>query len=155
MPTPRIPICEHKLAGTRVHYIDDDSADVRPGRPKYPRGISPEAKSVFKRLVKLLNRRKTLTEGDAELLRLYAVTFDRHRRALEHLTAEGEICPYERLDSNGQPHTVYKENLHLKIATDAEKFMRAVLGDCGLNPISRGKVKVTEKPKPPEEEQFP
>ncbi len=154
MPTPRVSIEDHKLAGTKCHYQDDD-AEIRPGRPKYPRGISPEAKSVFKRLCKLLSRRRTLTEGDAELLRLYAVTFDRHSRALEHLAAEGEIAPYERLDSNGQAHTVYKENLHLKIAHDCEKFMRAVLGDCGLNPISRGKVKEAVPKKPPQEETFP
>jgi P27 family predicted phage terminase small subunit len=156
MPTPRKAISEHELSGTRVHYIDDDSADdVKPGRPKYPHGISPEAKSVFKRLVKLLQRRKTLTEGDAELLRLYAVAFDRHRRALEHLTAEGEVCAYTRLDSNGQPHEFLKENLWLKIASDSEKFMRAVLGDCGLNPVSRGKVKLAEPKKPVEPEAFP
>jgi P27 family predicted phage terminase small subunit len=156
MPTPRKAISEHELSGTRVHYVDDDSdADVKPGRPKYPRGISPEAKSVFKRLVKLLARRKTLTEGDAELLRLYAVTFDRHRRALEHLATEGEVCAYTRFDSNNVAHSVYKENIHLKIATDAEKFMRACLNDCGLNPMSRGKVKLAVVKPPQEPEAFP
>jgi P27 family predicted phage terminase small subunit len=156
MPTPRKAISEHQLSGTRIHYCDDDSeADSKPGRPKYPRGISPEAKSVFKRLVKLLSRRKTLTEGDAELLRLYAVSFDRHRRALEHLATEGEICAYERLDSNGQPHTFYKDNLWLKVASDCEKFMRAVLGDCGLNPVSRSKVKLAVPKVPREPEAFP
>ena len=153
MPTPRVSIEEHNLSGTRVHYLDD-AADEQPQRPKYPKGITPEARRVFKRLVDLLMRRKTLTEADGELLRLYAVTFDRHRRALEHLTLEGEVCAYERLDSNGQPHTFYKENLHLKIATDAEKFMRACLGDCGLNPVARGKVKVAA-PKVIEPEAFP
>ena len=154
MPTPRIPIDEHKLAWTRVHYLDDAAEDEQPHPPKYPKGITQEAKRVFKRLVGLLMRRKTLTEADGELLRLYAVAFDRHRRALEHLTTEGEVCAYERLDSNGQPHTFFKENLHLKIATDAEKFMRACLGDCGLNPVARGKVKVTA-PKVIEPEAFP
>jgi len=153
MPTPRVSIEEHNLSGTRVHYLDD-AQDEQPQRPKYPKGITPEARRVFKRLVDLLMRRKTLTEADGELLRLYAVTFDRHRRALEHLTLEGEVCAYERLDSNGQPHTFYKENLHLKIATDAEKFMRACLGDCGLNPVARGKVKVAA-PKVIEPEAFP
>ena len=154
MPTPRIPVEDHKLAGTKIHYTDDD-AEVSPGRPKYPRGISPDAKATFKRLVKLLSRRKTLTEADCEILRLYAVTFDRHRRALEHLGAEGEVCAYERLDSNGQPHTFYKDNLWLKIACDAEKFMRGVLSDLGLNPMARGKVKVTEPKKTQEPELFP
>jgi P27 family predicted phage terminase small subunit len=148
-----VSIEEHNLSGTRVHYLDD-AQDEQPQRPKYPKGITPEARRVFKRLVDLLMRRKTLTEADGELLRLYAVTFDRHRRALEHLTLEGEVCAYERLDSNGQPHTFYKENLHLKIATDAEKFMRACLGDCGLNPVARGKVKVAA-PKVIEPEAFP
>jgi P27 family predicted phage terminase small subunit len=154
MPTPRVPRSQHELSGTRCHYIDDD-AEMHPGKPKSPKNISAEAKATFKRLCKLLSRRRTLTEGDAELLRLYAVTFDRHRRALEHLALEGEICGYERLDSKGQPHTFFKDNLWLKIATDSEKYMRAVLGDCGLNPMSRGKVKEATPKPPTQEETFP
>jgi len=153
-PMPRKELEQHRLAGTKPQYIDDAAEDETLRRPKYPKGITPEARRVFKRLVDLLSRRKTLTEADGELLRLYAVTFDRHRRALEHLTAEGEVCSYERLDSHGQPHTFFKENLHLKIASDCEKYMRAVLGDCGLNPVSRGKVKVSA-PKIVEPEAFP
>jgi P27 family predicted phage terminase small subunit len=154
MPTPRKSLSDHALQNTKAQYVQPDS-DVAPGRPKYPRSISGEAKAAFKRLVRLLESRRTCTAGDSEILRLYAVTFDRHSRALEHLAAEGEIAPYTRLDSNGQPHQVWKENLWLKVATDAEKFMRGCLADLGLNPLQRSKVKTTRAESKPEENEFP
>jgi P27 family predicted phage terminase small subunit len=151
VPTPRKAIEQHSLNGTKPHYTEPGS-DETPGRPKYPRGISGEAKGAFKRLVKLLESRRTCTAGDAEILRLYAITFDRHTRALVHLAAEGEICAYTRLDSNGQPHEQFKANLWLDVATNAEKFMRSCLADLGLNPLSRGKVKPTKTPAKPDEQ---
>lgn len=154
MARERKSIKQHKLEGTKPAYVLFDS-DVAPGRPKYPMNISGEAKAAFKRLVRLLESRRTCTAGDAEILRLYAVTFDRHVRALKHLALEGEICAYTRLDSNGKPHEVVKENLWLKVATDAEKFMRACLADLGLNPLQRAKVKTTKEPPKPEEQDFP
>jgi len=147
MPQPRKSLEDHKLQNTKPQYVEPTS-DVPAGRPKYPSGISPAAKSTFKRLVRLLESRRTCTAGDAEILRLYAIAFSRHVRALEHLEAEGEICAYTRLDSNGQPHQQFKENLWLKTATDAEKFMRACLADLGLNPLQRSKVRAVEEKKP-------
>jgi P27 family predicted phage terminase small subunit len=153
MPTPRKSLDQHKLQSTRPQYVQPD-ADVAVGRPKYPKNISAEAKAAFKRIMRLLESRRTCTAGDCEILRLYAVTFDRHTRALKHLAAEGEICAYTRLGSNGQPHEQFKPNLWLDVATNAEKFMRGCLSDLGLNPLQRSKVKAAKETKP-EEQDFP
>jgi P27 family predicted phage terminase small subunit len=148
VPAQRKDLAAHELNGTKARY-SEPSSDVRAGRPKFPKGISAAALKVFKRLCALLEERGTLTSGDAELLRLYAVTFTRHERALQHLADEGEITTYVRLDSNGQPHDVEKPNLWLDVATNCEKFMRATLADLGLNPLQRSKVKpVKADPKP-------
>jgi P27 family predicted phage terminase small subunit len=148
MPTPRKDISTHRLQGTKPAYVEPAS-DVQAGRPKYPRGISGEAKAAFKRLVRLLEQRRTVTQGDAEILRLYAVNFDRHVRALEHLAVEGEICVSVVLDSNGVAHDKLKPNLWLDVATNAEKFMRGCLADLGLNPLQRAKVKPTKSDEKP------
>jgi P27 family predicted phage terminase small subunit len=140
----------HELQNTKPRYAEP-SSDVQAGRPRYPKGIgiSAAARKVFKRLCALLEARRVLSEGDAELLRLYSVTFTRHERALAKLDEQGEIRMYTRLDSNGQPHEFEKENLYLAIAQNCEKFMRATLADLGLNPLQRSKVKpLKTEPKP-------
>lgn len=149
MPTPRKDLSTHLLNGTTPKYVEPDS-DVAPGRPSYPKNISTDAKRVYKRLCRLLERRKTLTEGDAELLRLYAILFDRHARAVSHVEVEGEVCAYVRLDSNSAAHDIFKENLWLKTAKDCERQMVAILDRCGLTPAARGKVKKAVDPKPPQ-----
>jgi P27 family predicted phage terminase small subunit len=136
------------LNGTTPRYIEEGS-DVAPGRPKYPKGISPDAKRVYKRLCTLLERRKTLTEGDAELLRLYAILFDRHARAVSHIETEGEIRIYSVQSSTGEMHDVEKPNLWLREAKDAERQMVSILDRCGLTPAARGKVKKAIDPKQP------
>jgi phage terminase small subunit len=65
-------------------------------------------RSMFKQMCELLSERRALSRGDKDLIRLYCVCFDRHRRNLELLKAEGEIVTYTRLDSNGQPHDVVR-----------------------------------------------
>jgi P27 family predicted phage terminase small subunit len=156
VPTPRKALDVHKLQGTKPQYVEPTS-QVPPGRPKFPAGISPAAKRTFKRIVRLLETRRTCTEGDVEIIRLFCVALDRHARALDHILVEGEICEYTRLDSNGQPHQVWKENLWLKVATDAEKLQLAALDRLGLTPLNRGKVKPTELPTkaPAPDETFP
>jgi P27 family predicted phage terminase small subunit len=148
MPAQRKDLETHKIQGTKARY-SEPASDVSAGRPKFPPNFTSAMKSTFKRIVKLLETRRTCTQGDAEIIRLFCVALDRHTRALEHLTAESEICAYTRLDSNGQPHEVWKENLWLKVATDAEKLQLASLDRLGLTPLNRGKIKPTkDEPKP-------
>jgi P27 family predicted phage terminase small subunit len=154
----QIPDAEHKLKGTRPTRAADHGADIPGGRPAYPKGISPQAKRVFKRLVRLLEQRRALTHGDGELLRLYSLLYTRHETALAKLTEEGEIKTYFRLNSNGESVPQEKPNLWLKVAETCERNMVACLDRMGLTPNARAKVKqVGDKPKPaatPEEEYF-
>jgi P27 family predicted phage terminase small subunit len=139
---------DHKLQHTTPQYILPDS-DVPAGRPKYPKNITGESRACFKRLTKMLEERRTVTQGDAEILRLYAYLFDRHSRALGHLATEGEIVPTQVIGKNGDPITVMKPNNWLKIAETAETKMANLLQQLGLTPRSRTQVKATkEDPKP-------
>jgi P27 family predicted phage terminase small subunit len=146
MPRERKPLSEHALQGTKPEYVVPESTHP-PSRPRYPKGISPEAKRTYKRLCYILEKRRNLTEGDCELLRLYAVAYDRHAKAASKLAAEGEIRSYERESKSGEIYSVDKENLWLPVLTNAEKFMRGCLSDLGLNPLNRSKIKQTEVPK--------
>lgn len=149
---------EHKLKGTRPTRAADNGQDIPAGRPAYPKGISREAKRVFKRLCSVLEKRRALTHGDGELLRLYSILFTRHETAMAKLLTEGEICTYTRLDSNGTAREMEKPNLWLKVAETCERNMVACLDRMGLTPNARAKVKqVGDKTKPvatPEEEFF-
>jgi P27 family predicted phage terminase small subunit len=149
---------EHKLKGTRPTRSADHGTDITPGRPAYPKGISPAAKRVFKRLCNLLEQRRALTHGDGELLRLYSLLYTRHERAMAKLDDEGEICTYTRLDSSGTAREMEKPNLWLKVAETCERNMVACLDRMGLTPNARAKVKqVGVKPvvaATPEDEYF-
>ncbi len=143
----RKSLTEHKLCGTKPQYVLPAS-DVTAGRPKYPKGISGEAKQTFKRLVKMLSERRALTPGDSEVLRLYSHLFDRHARALKKLAEQGEVVKYDAVTAGGTVVTCEKLNFYLKIATDCAGRMAALLRDLGLTPGTRGKIKQTESPKP-------
>lgn len=146
MPMPRKPLDIHKLTGTKPQYVEPTS-DVAPGRPKFPGTLSKDARSAMKKLCKLLEARQTLTPGDGELLRLWAVAYTRHEKALAKLAVEGEIRIYTRLDNHGEAVESERPNLWLKVAQESEKYMLAVLDRLGLTPMNRAKVKPTEKPK--------
>ena len=154
MPTPRKPLSEHALASTKPRYVEPQS-DVDASRPRYPKGLTPEAKRVFKNVTRLLERRRSLTEADGELVRLLALTHVRHARAVEKLAEQGEIRIYVRLDSNGSPHDVEKENLWLAVATTAEKQMIGIYDRLGFTPRDRSKVKPTKEEPKPEDAPFP
>lgn len=149
---------EHRLKGTRPTRAADHGQDIPAGRPKFPKGISPDAKRVFKRLCFVLEKRRALTHGDGELLRLYSILYTRHETAMAKLLVEGEICTYVRLDSSGTARDQEKPNLWLKVAETCERNMVACLDRMGLTPNARAKVKqVGDKPKSaatPEEQFF-
>jgi P27 family predicted phage terminase small subunit len=140
------------LNSTKAKYVEA-SSNVAPGRPRFPKKLSPDAKRFFKNLTRTLEARKTLTEGDQQLLRLAAILLDRHERSMDHVLEEGEICTYTRTDSNGAQFEVVKENLWLRCAKDAEKQLVAVLDRLGLTPMNRGKIKPAEPPKEASPEQ--
>ena len=80
-------------------------------------------------------------------MRLEATLWDRQCHAQESLDGEGEITTYTRLDSNGQPHDMVKENIWLGVAERAGKTMLAILVQLGLTPAARMRVRPLQPPK--------
>lgn len=152
MPMPRKADELHKLHGSRPH----DRTPVTPsmlvaGRPPYPKGLTKEARRVFKTLCRQLEERRALTEGDGHLLQLYAIIWDRWSNAQDHLLLQGAVCEYTRLDPNGVAHKIEKHNLHLKVAENAEKQLISILDRLGLTPLAGSKVKATRPTEQQEE----
>ena len=149
---------EHKLKGTRPTRAADHGTDIPAGRPKFPKGLTPEAKGIFKLLCKQLAERRALTAGDMQILHLYAEQWLRWANARAKVVELGEVVTDTRLDSNGTAHEVLRKNPWLTVVETCETKMHAILRDLGLTPNARAKVKqVGDKPKPaatPEEEYF-
>jgi P27 family predicted phage terminase small subunit len=150
MATPRKSDFMHELSGTKSQATTPDVI-VAPGRPKFPKNISPELRPLFKRVCSLLESRRALTAGDGELILLFVVTYARWQKALSKIQEQGEVRLYTRLDSNGTAHEQEKTNLWLPISERAEKQLVGIIDRLGLTPLNRSKVKPTgeqEKPKP-------
>lgn len=143
MPQPRKSQAQHDLQGTTPHDRSADQSHVAAGRPKFPRDLDAALRPVFKRITKLLEGRRVLTAGDAELIRLYVFLYDRHTRNASALRNEGEICTYTVLDNNGIAHEQVKTNKRLKICTDCERQMASILNQLGMTPVSKDRAKPT------------
>ena len=109
MAMPRKSLSEHALTGTKPQWVEPDTF-LPAGRPKYPRGISGEAKASFRRLSRMLEARRSLTPSDQEILSLYAHLYSRHQRALVAIEKEGEIRLYTRLNNRGEDVQCEKPN---------------------------------------------
>jgi P27 family predicted phage terminase small subunit len=141
MPANRKDQALHDLHSTKPHSRASDLSHVPSGRPRFPKDLDATLKPIFKRLCSLLQERRTLTRADAELLRLYCFQYERHEKNVALLRVEGELCEYTRLDSHGKPHQQVKLNLRLKVVSDAERQMAAILNQLGLTPTAKDRAR--------------
>jgi P27 family predicted phage terminase small subunit len=133
----------HRLHGTTPGTKQDAGASrLVAGRPKFPRDLTPAARVEFKRIVQLLEKRRQITEGDVETIRLYVIANERYKAANAKLAEEGLVVIYTRV-SNGETFRVEKKNLHLEVAAQAERTMLAVLKELGLTPRAKDAVRQT------------
>src|SRR5271156_3274531 len=128
----RPPVIVGHSALTRERILVSSPASyVAPGRPRYPKDLSTDGRKVFKRLCRLLEERRTLTDADGDLIRLYAIAYQRHIRACEHLEQDGEIVVRQVTDKEGNVRELEKSNPWLAVAERAEKSMLSILNSLG------------------------
>src|SRR2546425_275739 len=127
MGRPANSAAQHHLHGTVSQAGEPAQSVIPPGRPPYPKGLTPTAKTLFKSLCHQLEQRRALTEADGELIGLYAELSDRRRRELTTAEAEGLVLTVTRFDANGQPSTRHVKNPHLLIAQETERTMLGIL----------------------------
>jgi len=135
----RISEAEHKIKGTRPTRAEDNGADIPAGRPKFPRTLTPDAKAVFKLLVRQLEARRACTAGDMQILHVFAEVHVRWVSARNKIAELGEVVVDTRLDSNGGAHEVVRKNPWLAVAETRQSKMHAILRDLGLTPTPAAK----------------
>ena len=113
------------------------------GRPKFPKGLTPEQRPTFKRICSLLQARRTVTPADAEMIYLYSVLEEQWQQALAEIRTNGIIVEYQRTDSNGKVFITKKKNEACGVADSCSRQMFAILRELGLSPKSRDSVKPT------------
>jgi P27 family predicted phage terminase small subunit len=134
----------HDLQGTSPHRSSvPTESRVAGALPRPPKFLSKEAKKKFRSLSKQLDVRRAVTAGDADLIAIYCSTWERWQQALDNLRTEGLIVEYTRLDAGGNPVTVEKPNISLKIAEVAERACLSYLSRLGLTPRDRELVRPT------------
>jgi P27 family predicted phage terminase small subunit len=121
--------------------------------PRPAKFLSKEAKKKFRALVRQLATRKTVTEGDADLISIECSLWEQWQQSLLKIREEGSIRIYTRLGPAG-PIEVERENLHVKIAQNCQRQMITILRQLGLTPSARDTVRPVAEPKKKEEEEY-
>jgi len=143
MPTPKKPLEQHILSGTKPSAFSFDEPIFASGRPKMPADLCPVAAAEWKRIVPKLCKRKQLTKADASGFEIYCRIFARWRK-VEAMAAEHPLSETLWLDKNGNEHIKVEESPASKIASRLESQMRAYLVQFSATPVSR---KLTKPPK--------
>ena len=137
MARPFLSDDEHKLRGTEAHTstVAGESRLAPAHRLKWG-NLPKDCRATFKRIVRLLADRKHLTEGDREIVSMYAVSENRYWKFRDQLDREGWTVHVP--DGDDKDHPVAK---HFYAA---ERVMIQCLDRLGLNPLSRDKAKPTK-----------
>jgi P27 family predicted phage terminase small subunit len=144
LPTPRKSLEQHALEGTKAHYDSGKQTSHIPGaRPYPPKWMNERAAKKFRQIARVLDKRRVATSGDAEMISLYAVLWDRWQEANEHVESEGQIIAVQKLAKDGHTYTINIVNPWLKIAQVTEKQMTPAMLSLGLAVNSRDKAKQT------------
>ena len=142
MPS-RKPDDLHELEGTSSR-AEAEHLDTPSGSPRCPKDLDKQEKKVFRQTCRELEKRKHITSGDVEIIRILAIARMRSERAMVHVRLDSEVIMEERGDSHGKPHLKKVRNPWLDIAEDAEREIRACLDRLGLTPMNRPRVRPTK-----------
>jgi P27 family predicted phage terminase small subunit len=142
---PRKSLELHALNGTTPNYKTGDEPVFVGGKPKRPKDLTPEADAEWKRLVKELTKRGTLTRVDSSMLELYVRMWSRWRKVAT-LAEENPTTEVTWTDKNGEPHSKVIEHPASSMATKLENSLRHMLKELSATPASRNKTKPTAQP---------
>lgn len=133
------PTVEKILAGDRADRIN--RSEPRPGRsvPECPAHLDEWGREAWADVVPKLAELGVLTELDGRALGMYCEAYSRWRRALEVIRIDG-VTSFTDQGS-------VKANPAVTVATQAERFMTAILLEFGLTPSSRSRVKTDAAPR--------
>ena len=102
-----------------------------------PDWLDPAAQAEWVRLAPMLERLGVLTESDTDALAAYCVSWTKWKSATQQLWKWGMVLKAKE----GEIPVV---SPYMKIATDAQREMRAFLVEFGMTPSARARVHVTQ-----------
>lgn len=142
MPRAAKTIRQHLLQGTVPQSKPEKPSVFQGGRPKRPKHLSQVAWTEFKRLVGILQRRGTATEGDYVIAALYGEVYARWI-ALKAQIGDQYMVTTTVTNNHGVERTVSRLNPLLKVAQADESRLQSLAKELGLTPKDRDKVKPT------------
>jgi len=149
---PRKSLEQHALTGTTPEWTAGQGIAYRAGRPRMPKDYSPEEKTKWLELVRLLSKRGTITPGDGPALELYVAQWSRWRALLKHIKDHGAMFTQTFVTKNGETYEREVANPALKLAAQLETGLRLLMKEFSTTPASRQRTTptVAEVPKVPE-----
>ncbi len=155
----RIPDEKHWLKGTRPTRAAADDSDSGnnfvAGRPKMPSDLSKVAQEEWKRIVRELRKRGTLTKVDSSALEVYVRFYAQWRALCAEVDERGPMVNDEFLDKNGELHTRRVYNPAAKLAIQLGTSLRLYQKEFSVTPASREKAKPAAQPEPPKRKTEP
>jgi P27 family predicted phage terminase small subunit len=112
--------------------LPDHEPLTQPGEPPMPHDLSKAAKRVWREMVPILHELGTLTTSDGDALAAYCETKVTWRMAQDSIEQDGIVIE----SSQGR-----KKNPAVTVADSSLKQMRSLLGEFGMTPASRTKIR--------------
>jgi P27 family predicted phage terminase small subunit len=122
------------LSGVRAGRINTAEPVAPGGVPECPDHLDKFGQEAWARVVSQLDALGILSAVDADALALYCVTYSRWRFALIDLENHGLSV------STGQGG--FKSNPASSVVAESSRLLVSLLGEFGLTPASRSRVKV-------------
>jgi len=138
---------DHDLSGTEPQYVVADAPPFRGGKPKMPADLSPEAVTEWKRLVKELSKRGTLTRVDSSMLELYVRMWSRWKKVAA-LAEANPVDDVSWVDKNGTEHFKTIEHPASAMASRLENSLRNMLKELSATPASRERTRPLQQAPP-------
>ncbi len=151
MARPELSEDLHELKGTKSQRQTPCQSGFAGGRPRMPKTLSPLAQEKWKELVRVLNKRGTLTTADAGLLEIVSELYARWRLYNDDVQKRGAYVEQEFQDKNGEAHTRSVPNPSTKLVGQMDNTLARYLIQLGITPASREKAKPTA-PRPPKKD---
>lgn len=131
MPGPRPKPTALKIREGNPGKRALNGAEPQPRRrsPKPPPHLTPGARAEWRRLSRILGPMGILTEAEADVLAVYAQTYDRWVQASAELQIRGLVVLTER--------GAWVRNPLLRVIDDCLRVMLRCMNELGLTPAAR------------------
>jgi P27 family predicted phage terminase small subunit len=122
------------IRGDRKSRVNEAEPKASQKAPPMPRWMSADAKKVWRRTVKQLEKMGVLYECDGDTLAAYCEAVVRHAEACQLIHQTGLLV-------KGRRDGIVK-NPAIQVARDAEATIKALAQEFGLTPSARTRIKV-------------